>query len=402
MSRCTLISMVLVIVGGFAGGCGSSDSGGPDGPEPAVIRGPAGTVKICQLTGEIDAQTDAPTINETMTRAGIYGTDLGASFEHEDELYFLFGDSVGLSMSDEDAIAWSTDNDPDDCVTLDFPTDAQRKWIPPVVPGVSLGAFEVPMEGVSANGAMYVYFTTDHSAAHTMGRSVLARSEDDGLSFELVTDFSTQGKLINVAAEIVDAAAWPGLPEATGQGLLLWGSGEYRESNVVLAFQPLDRIEEPASLRFYTGLTDGAPTWSSQESEATDLFDEPCVGELSVLRVPALGRWLMTYNCGDPRGIRFRTAEQPWGPWSASQNLFHPWDDGGYCEFMHVSHEQERCDEVHDPGRVNEWGGEYGPYLIGRYTHVVPGGAAVYFVMSTWNPYNVMLMRSELLLRGAE
>jgi len=42
-------------------------------------------------------------------------------------------------------------------------------------------------------------------------------------------------------------------------------------------------------------------------------------------------------------------------------------------------------------------GGEYGPYVIDHYTRALPDRRpAVYFVLSTWNPYNVVLMRMML------
>ncbi|MBN1945326.1 MAG: DUF4185 domain-containing protein [Bradymonadales bacterium] len=371
---------------------------------PSVVRGDQGTVKICQLTGEYDRERDQETVNLTYTRADIYGTDLGASFEHEGALWFLFGDTVGARMLDEDAIAYSQDTDPSNCLDLTFLVGDGGAWHPLVVPGISLGAFEVPMEGVSVGGTMYVYFTTDHSSQHVMGRSILARSVDDGRTFEYVadiSDLSSEGHFINLSAVVIDNEQHPGLPAASGQSLLIWGSGEYRQSTVALAWQPLEEIENPSSIRYFVGTSQDRciPQWSENESEASLLFDdEPCVGELSVEWNPHLAKWLMTYNCINPRGIRFRTADYPWGPWSDSQNLFHPWDDGGYCHFIHTSHLVQQCDEVHDPGRENEWGGEYGPYQIAPLAESIDGGSAVYFVMSTWNPYNVVLMRSDLLL----
>ena len=110
-------------------------------------------------------------------------------------------------------------------------------------------------------------------------------------------------------------------------------------------------------------------------------------------------KWLMLYNCGWPRGIVFRTADHPWGPWSKSAVLFDPDADGGYCHFMHKSWEVEQCDNVHDPGRENEYGGEYGPYQIGRFAEAITNGSMLYFTMSTWNPYNVVLMRAELIIQ---
>ncbi|MBW1873189.1 MAG: DUF4185 domain-containing protein, partial [Deltaproteobacteria bacterium] len=61
------------------------------------------------------------------------------------------------------------------------------------------------------------------------------------------------------------------------------------------------------------------------------------------------------------------------------------------------SWENQHCDDTYDPGRENETGGEYGPYLIGRFAKAVPNGSMIYFTMSTWNPYNVVLMRAELI-----
>jgi len=383
--------LVILLLLPMSAGC---DSTAGEEPLP-VVRGTGGCSKVCQLVGDTDLQTGLPTVNQTWTRSGIYGTDLGASFEHHGKLWFLFGDTVGASMNDEDSIAWSEDSDPEDCLDLTFLTDSNGKWIPPVVPGVSLEAFEVPMEGVSAAGSMYAWFTTDHSEQHAMGRSILARSDDEGLTFEYIADISVLGPFLNLSVEAVDNASWPGLPESTGQGLLIWGSGEYRRSTVSLAFQPLDRIEDPGSIRYYAG----PGSWSSSESDAVPLFEEACVGELSVIWNPHLQKWLMTYNCGWPRGILFRTADQPWGPWSKSAVLFDPDADGGYCHFMHVSWEVEQCDNVYDAGRENEYGGEYGPYQIGRFAKATTNGSMVYFTMSTWNPYNVVLMRAELEVR---
>jgi hypothetical protein len=108
----------------------------------------------------------------------------------------------------------------------------------------------------------------------------------------------------------------------------------------------------------------------------------------------------MLYNCflpGGKRGINMRTADYPWGPWSESEVLFDPWKDGGYCHFMHTSWSFKQCDHVEDsPKRGNEWGGEYGPY---QYEDFAIGGnnaTTIYFNLSTWNPYTVVLMKATL------
>lgn len=39
-------------------------------------------------------------------------------------------------------------------------------------------------------------------------------------------------------------------------------------------------------------------------------------------------------------------------------------------------------------------GGEYPPFLIERFTRVVGNALKIYYMMSTWNPYTVVKMRS--------
>lgn len=47
-----------------------------------------------------------------------------------------------------------------------------------------------------------------------------------------------------------------------------------------------------------------------------------------------------------------------------------------------------------------ECGGESGPYLIDRYTRGIEGRgtrqARIYFMLSTWNPYNTVLMTATI------
>ena len=362
-----------------------------------VRRAAGGTQKICQLTGDTDRELNQPTHNQTGAKYGVLGTDLGFSFPFDNRFYFLFGDTVGLHGGD--SIAYSQDTDPEDCLQLQFVTGPDGRYLPPKVPGVSLDAFEVPMGGLGVGQKMYIFFTTDHTDQKVMGRSVLARSDDGAKSFTFLYNVSTD-KFINVDPVVVEAAAVPGLPENSGQGVLLWGTGDYRKSNPYLAYVLLASVEDRAAWRFYAGVdpATGLPRWSEQETDAAALFDHPCLGELSVAWYPSLGKWLMLYNCALPRGITMRSADRPWGPWSDGEVIFQPWNDGGYCHFMHVAFSSQNCDAVSDPGRENEWAGEYGPYMIPTLAQNHGGTTTIYYVMSVWNPYEVMLMKTEVIL----
>jgi hypothetical protein len=366
----------------------------------------AHATKISQLIGDYDKEKLKPTNNLTASRYQLESTDLGIPFRHNDRTYLLFGDTNGARGGD--AIAYTTDTNPEDGLDLEFIRDPSGVYQPIQIPGISQGVFEVPTEGVSVGGRMYVYHTTDASddsqlsknGGYKMGRSVLAVSDDDGHTFRYLYDLSRR-YFINVSIVPVASADWPGLPAASGEGLVMFGSGAYRQSNVYLAYQPSGEITSRGSLRYWSGLdASGKPVWTLNEEAARALFEQPCIGEFSVSYNRFVKKWIMLYNCalGEQRGINLRTADQPWGLWSPPQILFEPWGDNGYCHFIHASWEFQKCDNVQDAEQESVWGGEYGAY---QFREMATGSAAattIYFTMSTWNPYTVVLMKAALQL----
>jgi Domain of unknown function (DUF4185) len=396
------------------------------------------TVRICQLTGEFD-RTDWDgagqlhfAFNKTESQFRVRGTDLGVSFEHKDRLYFLFGDTwrVGETRDshfDWDSIAFCTDTSIQGGLSLTFYEQ------PPIVHGISQGAFEVPLDGFSHQGRMFGFFSTDHrhvGDADLMGRSVLAVSENDGHDFKPLVSFS-RNKFINVSVEgtFLDPVQSRVIRWAENTEVLwVWGSGRYRSSPVYLAVVDLEGLlgaiqlqgnDNPVDLtkingengpvRFFAG-TDDHVLWSSNEMDAVPLFCAGDVGELSGRRNAIFNRYFLTYNTGNPRGITLRHAPQPWGPWSEGITIFDPgWGStpnqpigAGYGTFMHIPWNVAKVDNVQDDAflsgrRDNDWGAEYGPYQITRYS----AGEAnqfcdLHYTMSTWNPYQSMLMRTRI------
>jgi Domain of unknown function (DUF4185) len=352
-----------------------------------LVYVPNSTQRVCQLTGDIDRATGHSTLSHTNKRFGVAATDLGSSFEHDGKLCFLFGDTWGRP-GDRDVMAWTKSTNPEKIV-LDFHKDKDGKWLPLTVPGIKQGAFEVPSGGISVGGVIYVVCTTDHSEKKTMGRSVLARSTDDGKTFKLLYELS-QDKFINISFWSADG--W----------LYIYGSGDYRKSSVCLArVKPAD-IGDRAKLRYFGGTgEDGQPRWVPKEAEAVILFRHDEIGEFSVAYLPPVKQYVMLYNSGKPRGITMRSAEKPWGPWSDGTIVFEPWRDNGYGHFMHISAKvKDKKDTLSDPKREDEWGGEYGPYIMARFTRATDGGCRIYYTMSTWNPYQVVVMQSELKVKA--
>lgn len=352
-----------------------------------LVYVPGSTQKLRQLTGDFDRARGEPTLSQTGKRYGVFATDLGSSFEHKGNLFFLFGDTWGRPGL-RDAVAWTQSLSPAS-ILLNFYAAPDGKWLPLTVPGVNLGAFEVPSGGVSVGGKMYVVVTTDWlPEKYVMGRSVLAVSTDDGKSFRSLYNLS-KNKFINVSF-------W-----SSGGWLYIFGSGAYRQSSVYLARIRPSKIEDASQLVYFSGLGPHRKAqWSPHEQAAAPLFHHDVVGEFSVAYSKPVGRYIMLYNSPTPRGIVMRSAVTPWGPWSADKLIFDPWRDKGYGEFMHIAanFKATKSDSVNDPQREGDWGGEYGPYLMARFTTGSKGQCRIFYTMSTWNPYQVVVMHTDLRL----
>lgn len=353
--------------------------------------------KICQIVGDWDLERNQATLNPTGSLYGWPRIDLGCPFAHNGATYLVFGDVGDVGV---DPIAYSTDTNLEDGLSLTFLENQDGSGRPVSIPGISLWGYEVPMEGVSANGNMYIYATTDHTEQVAMGRSVVAASYNHGYNFTYLYDLSVDD-FINVSIVKVNSDNWDGLPISQGEGLVMFGTGSYRESNVKLAFQPAAEIEDKKSIRYFMGLdAAGRPIWGGNEADAIPLFNQPYIGEISVSYNKFIKRWIMLYNDFDLyRGINIRTAKNPWGPWSWPQTLFHPWTDGGYCHFMHITWDYMNCDDNYDViSGPYVSGGEYGPYQFEDHATGDADSTTIYFTMSTWNPYTSILMKTTLEL----
>jgi len=357
---------------------------------------PGSTEKIDQMVGDYDRHSEKATQNLTDTKYRIWGTDLGVPFTHEGKTYVLFGDipgDIGYGL-DRDPIAFTTDNDPEDGIGLEFITRSDGTYLPLTIPGISQAALEVPLDGISINGNMYVYHSTDH-----MTRSVLAKSTDEGRSFTLVDDKISDQFFINISINKITKSMYQDLPGSDNEGVVVIGSGTYRQSSAYLYHQPSGEIEDHQSIQYFAGFRNNKPTWSRNESDCVPIIEDHCIGELSSAYNPHLNKWVVLYNCDNPRGIVLRMADKPWGPYSSGEVIFDPDRDNGYCHFIHTNWQVRNCDAVHDPGRENEWGGEYGPYIFKDLTTRVDSLVTIYYTMSTWNPYTTVLMKSVLVIQ---
>jgi hypothetical protein len=356
-------------------------------------------MKTQQLVGEEDKERHAPTLSQTFTRFGIRGTDLGYSFEHAGLAYFLFGDTVGRLGRSLDTIATTGSREPETGVRLDFLTDgADYLTIQPN--GISMKSFEVTVSGIDLGGKMYVIVRTAHATDWSTDKTMLTRFTPPSL-FEPLRQVSGRFLTMSIHAEPPQAAV-PGLPPG-GPYVLFWATAKYRESDLYFFIVPAAHFETGQGTLYFTGPSaTGAGTWSPREADAVPVIRDGHLGDVSVTWCKALGLWLMTYDHREPRGIFFQYSTTPWGPWAERQALFQPGEGAKF---------------IHDPSRVPDdglsgpvinaakndpattHGGMYAPYVVERWTKLEGPELDVYYTLSTWNPYVVVLMKSRFSVK---
>jgi len=373
------------------------------------IRG--SSVKVEQMIGDCDYTSQAatgqckPTTSRTSTRATLLGTDLGASFESQGSLIFLFGDSIGPTEEyfASDTMASSTSTDPAQGLFLDVFTKTDGTPFFVRVPGVRLGASEVPNAGIHLDRGTFIVCHTgvDRSlpTPDINAYSVLTRFDETTRTFTQLRTISTRpnGKFIT-----------PSL-HTSGSDVMMFGLGAYRASDVYLATIPASSFDTGAGTRYFAGLVNGQPTWSSSESAAVPVVAEkggPSIGNVSVIHSSTLGLWLMTYDGGrqspSTAGVYFTYAKDPWGPWAEPQLIFNQRRDGANGKFVHdpsiTPNDGLNGPTIGPNDPRTTPGGSYAPYMIERFTRVSGSTLSIYYALSTWNPYTIVLMRADFTI----
>lgn len=232
------------------------------------------------------------------------------------------------------------------------------------------------------------------------------------------------------------------------EGLFVWGrpgfggiGREGRDAQLYLAHVPLPSYDPTGRFswepRYFAGLdAAGVPRFSARESDAVPLDldaslegaqpEEPLdiVGQMSIVWLPAFQRFAMFYGgdlgeqflsliFGPDRtmvardrlgAIYVRYAAHPWGPWTLPAPLFvagdpesGPLGQYGPGGILHDPGCQGPICAPSEPALLGERGRLYGPSIIEPWTEQRGDGVVdLYWHVSTWNPYQVILMRTRL------
>lgn len=318
---------------------------------------------------------------------GMKGTDLGVSFQRDDELLFLFGDT----MSDH---AWLKDVDTVARAPLAMPARGLPKleWFtdaagePEILkaPGLALRTMNVPVEGLAVGDATYVFFSSrwDKTAARHASSTLLRTTGVDWKNLAVVHDVASE-HFINVSIVTEGDLAY------------VFGTGKYRLSQVYFARVPIASLGDRASWRY----RDANGAWQANEMSAAPIETTlPWAGELSVRKHPSSNAYFMAYNCFEPYGIVMHVATSPEGPWSAAM---HVYEDEGYGKWVHRDElSAEHDDGLGNPNDEHTRGDVYGPYFVPTWFTESGDSVGLTFVASSWNPYQVHLLRTWMAKPG--
>ncbi len=331
-----------------------------------------------------------------------------------------------------------------DCPTLRLyrnphPRPGEPAFMPTTIHGLKsdegTGPYETPSGAFDHDGRIYLWYVVKVQEAkpHFALRSILAKADQPTSSWS-DRHPPTFTRLFAVSSH--DAVADPANPpdEATGPGKFMFdpvatmthdeldknhllsglpselakagevafvfgSSFRYNRSDLYLAAFAAADVEKGMDSWFYYSGKDQSGPWSKDEKDAVPLLGgQPNIGNHSVGWNAALRRFVLMYG-----NIMVRTAQNPWGPWSAATQIFPP--RGAWAQRMTRHTEDNPIEQFATPVfrhrtnqrfefREDKRGIPYGPYILDKYSRNSDGSVTLFFTMSTWVPYQVFLMKT--------
>lgn len=353
-------------------------------PQPPPAPAPPGTSIVGWVTGP-----ESP--NNTIQRFAITGTDLGIMWDNGDpgnrQVLMAFGDTYGycgvrgqqwrynVLMRTQDGALSKTVAVPDGQVANRY--SGSPLWAPglskQIINSTKWASNEkglIPTAGVAVGGKQYVNFMSikswDSDGRWTTNFSAIAVSPDNGESWGIYpgsvrtpSDGSIAGARHIPGNQNFQQGAFlkpgPGDPY-----LYSFGTPAGRGGSAYIARVPQNAVPDPTRYEYWNTAQNA---WVPGDPGAATAVIPGPVGEMSAQFNTYLKQYLVLY-CNGANDVVFRTAPAPQGPWGPEQLLV-------------------RSAQI--PGGI------YAPFL-----HPWSTGKELYFNLSLWSTYNVMLMRSVL------
>jgi hypothetical protein len=264
-------------------------------------------------------------------------------------------------------MAYTTDTDPSDGIVLSgWITDSATHLAKELIHSAKIDEVEmtvIPTTAVTWGNYLYVYFMSviswGDAGSWTCNNASIAYTLD-GHTFVEALNMSWPGNSHFIEWGIIKGG--PGAPSTGGYRYFL-ATGSGRFDSCYLARVLETQILNQSSYQYFTGFSSSdLPLWSTDGSDAEPVIDAP-IGEITVMWNTYLDRYILMNLDDAAKKIYVRTAQSPWGPWSAPFTI------------------------ISRP----EYNGFYAPNIDP--TLIEDNGRIVYFTMSLWNVYNVYLMK---------
>ncbi|NLD85345.1 MAG: DUF4185 domain-containing protein [Actinomycetales bacterium] len=369
---------------------------------PPWITGEEGTVPVLRGPTQFRQLVTGPTSpSESISKYGVAGTDLGIMWDNgnaaDPEVLMAFGDTMGDctvpgNQWRSNVLFRSGDTDLEDGLTIESAAMGPDGLAKSIVPRINQPGEVtiIPTAGISVNGVQYLRYMSvarwGQPGWWDTNYSGIAYSADNGENWTPVPELA---RPITDTVPVGDGA--PGVDDdwkraqmssfVTGRGdgyLYEYLTPSGRQGAVVLARVTtegsptvdalgaddltddtlLDGVLDPSGYEYWDG---DAETWTPEISRATAVMPAP-TSELSVMWNEHLRKYTAMYSRGYD-SVVMRTADNPQGPWSDATTLIdYSMLPGVYGGFMH-------------------------PWAQGR---------DLYYLVTTWNAYNVFLVRTDL------
>lgn len=363
---------------------------------PPWITGEQGTVPVLRGPTQFLQLVTGPTSpNESINRYGVAGTDLGIMWDNGDsadpKTLLAFGDTMGDctvpgNQWRSNVLFRSADTDLSDGLTVDSAATGPDNLAKSLVPrsGLPGETTIIPTAGISVEGVQYLRFMSvarwGQPGSWTTNYSGMAYSTDDGENWTVMPSMSrpiTDAVPLGEGAPPVDAA-WQGAQMSsyleTDGYLYEYMTPSGRQGAPIVARAPLAGSPSPEDLADgeaappATGVLDpGAyeywdgATWVPDVRAADPVMPSPA-SEMSVMWNDYLSKYTSVYSQGY-NSVVMRTADRPEGPWDETKVL---------------------VDYSMLPG------------VYGAFMHPWAQGENLYYLVTTWNAYNVFLVRTDL------